>query len=431
MSPTLAADSNSFSNNIMYYGGTYASSNDLEMVIYAFIYNFEQTYKKETYTSVSSAIKKRPLAYCNVNNKKYYEYDEKKNTYVLIGNANDLCSWLLKKHKILIQPFDIYITKVEGSMKKIISLLITLLIGMTVTIYVTAQDNSSNEFELKINESNTITITKLLKPKKEIIIPAEINNTHVTKIKIIADNDTTVEKIVLPEGLTVIEDSSFSGYAKLSDVNIPSTVQKIGDNSFNGCPIKKLIIPASVTYISSDIFANSEIKEVEFKGQNLKLFGGDFYKAKLLEYVKLPENIKTIAVSSFNGEMTRFEGMFEGCSNLKKIVLPDSVETIDINAFKDCINLEEIYLSKNIKFIHEDAFINCPKLKVINEKKISIDEYIKKNNIKVVRYNKHNELEDINNNKRILIASCFIFVFLSICITIIIKKKMHPKDNSK
>ena len=56
---------------------------------------------------------------------------------------------------------------------------------------------------------------------------------------------------------------------------------------------------------------------------------------------------------------------FDRCSSIKSLILPDSLESIGINAFAECGELEEIVLSQNskLKEIHAEAFVFCKKLK--------------------------------------------------------------------
>lgn len=49
--------------------------------------------------------------------------------------------------------------------------------------------------------------------------------------------------------------------------------------------------------------------------------------------------------------------MFEGCTNLKEITIPDKVETIAKKMFSGCEELENISIPSNIKIINSDAFL--------------------------------------------------------------------------
>ena len=58
-------------------------------------------------------------------------------------------------------------------------------------------------------------------------------------------------------------------------------------------------------------------------------------------------------------------GAFEGNTDLKEVILPNSLEYIYANAFKGCSNLEKINLPESLTLIGESAFENCTSLKEI------------------------------------------------------------------
>ena len=61
------------------------------------------------------------------------------------------------------------------------------------------------------------------------------------------------------------------------------------------------------------------------------------------------------------------EGAFENAINLRRIVLPSSLEYIAPNAFKNCVSLEEVIFtgSSNSIEIAENAFYGCQSLTTI------------------------------------------------------------------
>ena len=71
------------------------------------------------------------------------------------------------------------------------------------------------------------------------------------------------------------------------------------------------------------------------------------------------------------------ESAFEGCSALWKIVLPDSIQTIETSAFYSCTTLCKINLPKNIIFIGAKAFERCNSINGIEipEGLMSIGDY--------------------------------------------------------
>ena len=66
---------------------------------------------------------------------------------------------------------------------------------------------------------------------------------------------------------------------------------------------------------------------------------------------------------------------FENRTDLRTVMIPDSVTRINIGAFSGCINLANITLSKKIEKIGENAFYNCDSLQSIEIPKSLKDVY--------------------------------------------------------
>ena len=65
---------------------------------------------------------------------------------------------------------------------------------------------------------------------------------------------------------------------------------------------------------------------------------------------------------------------FAGCTNLKSVILPNSISSIDNRAFKGCTGLTYVYIPQKAK-IWEDAFKDCPNLHLYqhpNEPKVNV-----------------------------------------------------------
>ena len=63
-------------------------------------------------------------------------------------------------------------------------------------------------------------------------------------------------------------------------------------------------------------------------------------------------------------------GVFAGCSNLTKIIIPDNVMNIDGYAFCNCKRLTNVTIPDSVMSIGEYAFSECSNLKEINFKGI-------------------------------------------------------------
>lgn len=98
-----------------------------------------------------------------------------------------------------------------------------------------------------------------------------------------------------------------------------------------------------------------------------------------LKYVKkleIPSTVEIIFRSAFKYHYelesvrinsTKGIGMdaFSGCTNLKQVILPNNLTTIEKYAFEKCSKLLEIILPVNVKVIGENVFKHCHQLEKI------------------------------------------------------------------
>lgn len=141
-----------------------------------------------------------------------------------------------------------------------------------------------------------------------------------------------LKKVIIEDNkLIAIDGYAFFGCSSLSEIDLPTSLNKLGTNAFAGTELKEVIIPEGVTVVSD----------------------GLFYKCSLLEKVILPEGILTIG-----------EKAFCECVALKEINLPESVVTIRESAFDGCSSLEQLTIFRNVKVIGYSAFFGCDNLTI-------------------------------------------------------------------
>ena len=153
-----------------------------------------------------------------------------------------------------------------------------------------------------------------------------------------------MEKAVLHEGLTELGVQAFWMCKKLNSLNIPKSVNVIGDLCFNGC--------------------------------------------EALTTVTIPDGVTKIG-----------DSMFSGCSSLTSVDIPDSVTSIDEWAFYNCENLKNITIPESVAKFGRNAFSTAfwdgsshtyetNPMTISGYKGSAAEKYANKNGFKFIELNK-------------------------------------------
>lgn len=194
---------------------------------------------------------------------------------------------------------------------------------------------------------------------KKIIIP----DGFIT-ISSNAFNMCQAESITIGNKITTI---SFSAFMGCTTVNVPNSVETIGNAAFSGvshliynAPValtsslgggyQTLVVGESVPSIDNYICqGNSNLTSVSINCPSTGYYA--FTRCGNLTNVTLGNNVTTIS-----------NGTFNGCYNITSIVIPDSVTNIGTDSFHGCNKLASITFSKNITNIGYGAFNGCQSL---------------------------------------------------------------------
>lgn len=127
------------------------------------------------------------------------------------------------------------------------------------------------------------------------------------------------------------------------------------------CPTGKtgtVVIPDGVTRIRKSAFSRSKISKVIFPDSMVSLQNEAFYGCAYLTEIDFGHGIEQIGG---NGN----QHIFSGCS-MKKLVFPPQVKEIGINAFFSCGELKEVIFNEGLETIQRGAFRGCPRLTEIH-----------------------------------------------------------------
>jgi hypothetical protein len=154
--------------------------------------------------------------------------------------------------------------------------------------------------------------------------------------------------VKIPPTWTVIGNSSFNACAEMRSIEIPPSVMELGAHAFSGSGLVELHIPDTVQILGDylcffciDLITLtvgrgvSAIPHSSFTG-NYALVGVDFV---------LPSNITTLCQFSFYLN-----------SNMRDLVIPDSVKSIQKSAFSGLVKMNSLKLGSGVTSIDATAF---------------------------------------------------------------------------
>ena len=152
--------------------------------------------------------------------------------------------------------------------------------------------------------------------------------------------------VVIKPGIKSIGSEAFRG-TRITDIEIPNTVSKIGSHAFWSCKdLKQIVIPDSVLEIEYRTFSScAELMSVSMPDSVTKIGDYAFYGCVGLTSISIPNSVTEIDDSAF-----------DGCVGLTSIYIPSSVVSIGSCAFNKCENLQQISLTDSVTEIGSGAF---------------------------------------------------------------------------
>ena len=238
------------------------------------------------------------------------------------------------------------------------------------------------------------------------------------------DGSTDLTSVIIPNSVISIGFRAFAECTALKSITIPNSVKKIEDKVFFGCTnLKSIIIPNSVRTIGWQVFwgtawYNNQPDGLVYAGKvayrykgkmpnntnitikegTLEIASFAFYGCTNLKSIIIPNSVTSIGSSTFDGttwynnqpnglvyagkvaykykgtmpkntSITIKEGTlgiarsaFYECTNLKSVIIPNSVTSIGKSAFKGCGSLTSVTIGNSVTYIGDDAFYNCANL---------------------------------------------------------------------
>ena len=227
-----------------------------------------------------------------------------------------------------------------------------------------------------------------------------------------------IKTLKVKEGVTSIGHRAFEFCDKLSSVSLPDSLVSIGDYAFSNCPIKKISLPPNLETLHLGAFTTTKLTSIKLPSK-LKFLGPRVFSGTRLKTVTIPASVTTIdheqgspffgidtlesiSVSSKNKNycakddilfskdktvLIQYPQSKSGSSysvpssvkvlgdfalsgtKLKKVVLPEGLETIGLEAFHASKKIAKLSIPSTVKKIVNHNLGYCASLEAINVSK--------------------------------------------------------------
>lgn len=198
-------------------------------------------------------------------------------------------------------------------MRKIISVLLAVIMALGVLTIApfTVSAATYGDYEYRLEDDYTCTITKYNGSATNVTIPSTIYGNKVTTIGTTAFyKNKYIVSVKIPNGINKIKASAFGDCPKLKTIELPTYMKEIEGSAFANSAIEFLNLPNGITYIGSMLFLKCQnLKSVKIPNTVLTLDGNCFYNCTSLENISLPDSVKY-----FNSP-----DIFNSCTNLKNV----------------------------------------------------------------------------------------------------------------
>ncbi len=165
--------------------------------------------------------------------------------------------------------------------------------------------------------------------------------------------------VKIKDGTTQIADGAFYKCEWLTSVDIPESVNKIGNSAFSVTSLSEIKIPDNVTFIGQQAFYGAKFTDLTIPEKVTYIGPSAFYGCTQLKTVTWnAKDAVTVGSASYPA--------FYGCTALETIVIGDDVDRVEANTFAYCTGLKTVTVGTGVKYLGLETFKNCEALTTIN-----------------------------------------------------------------
>lgn len=222
--------------------------------------------------------------------------------------------------------------------------------------------NAEEDFIVELTEDGTgAIVTGYTGKSGGVYIPATIQGLPVKEVDLTLSSDNEVTAIVVSDGCTYFRLPRNNTSSSIKYISLPDSVTEYKAIQYTS--ITEFEVPAGVKEVSP---LPTTLEKISFRGAP-EVIGYEAFKNNTnIKTFTLPDSIKVIGSSAFENcialESINFpaslgwigdgprdygenagEATFDGCSNLKEIIIPDSLTSVDfpyfLPVFQGCSSL--------------------------------------------------------------------------------------------
>ena len=169
--------------------------------------------------------------------------------------------------------------------------------------------------------------------KAEPAEPAEFADNGKTLVKFHGDK-WEKDSYTIPDTVLSIGKGAFAFNKTLKRINLPQTIETIGDSAFEGAAIEEINLPPSLKSIGKTAFSGTQLKKI-----------------------KIPGSVKIIPTYCFGR-----------CNNLEEADIEWGVEIIGQFAFTKCQNLTSVNMPRSLTKMNHNSFNETPVSSLMEQK---------------------------------------------------------------